>query len=359
MEDNNFTAPNLPARVEAERSHLRLPSLPEWIEPTAEYLKNKALFCGACLEADCMKLTIALHEALSNAVVHGNLEISSELKEQGETTFAEALAARSSDPRYFGRAVDVLMDYEGERCQWTLTDEGKCFDVQRILARDPRAEDMLLKASGRGILMMKAFLDEVRYEAGGRRIILSLRKPAGQEKRRHARQPITQRLRIAPLRQDGSVDWESAYDAVSRNYSLEGIAFFQERLAVSDRIIIGIDSEGGPLYLPAEVRHWRTLDGGVVELGCRFPSKTAEMPDTVPTAPGSNMEKAIDSLLEQFQVEQVPRPIGGSIAASFTPNGSKSGTRTAGRPTLALAATCPVGAWPLSPPTRWLLDLPT
>jgi hypothetical protein len=50
MEENSFAGPNLPGRVEAERSHMRLPSFPEWIDPTADYLINKALLCGACLE---------------------------------------------------------------------------------------------------------------------------------------------------------------------------------------------------------------------------------------------------------------------------------------------------------------------
>jgi anti-sigma regulatory factor (Ser/Thr protein kinase) len=252
-----------------------------------------------------MKLTIALHEALSNSVVHGNLEISSDLKEQGEEAFAQALAARCADPRFVARSVDILMDYDGQRCQWILTDEGKGFDVQKILARNPQDEEMLLKPSGRGILMMKAFLDEVRYEAGGRRVILTVRKIAGQEKRRHPRQSVQQRLRIAPLREDGSVDWQAAYDAVSRNYCAEGIAFLQERLAVCNRIIIGVDSEGGPLYLPAEVRHWRALDGDVVELGCRFPGKTADVKAAVADPMGRPVEEAIGTLIEQFQGEQV------------------------------------------------------
>jgi anti-sigma regulatory factor (Ser/Thr protein kinase) len=304
MEENLFPTPNLPARVEAERSHLRLPSLPEWIEATTEYLKNKAILCGACMEAEAIRLTIALHEALSNSVVHGNLEVSSDLKEQGENAFAELLAARSADPQYASRSVDILMDYDGERCQWILTDEGKGFDVQQVLSRDPQDEEMLLKVSGRGILMMKAFLDEVRYEAGGRRVVLTMRKTSREEKRRHARQPAQQRLRIAPLREDGSVDWDSAYEAVSRNYSPEGIAFLQERLAITDRIIIGIDAESGPLYLPAEVRHWRTLDGDLVELGCRFPGKALPMPAAIQPPSVKEMDEAISALIEQFVEQQ-------------------------------------------------------
>jgi anti-sigma regulatory factor (Ser/Thr protein kinase) len=304
--DIPLDAPNLASSVAAERAHLRLPSLPHWIEPAAEYLRNKALLSGACLDAQSMKLTLALLEALSNSVVHGNLEISSDLKDQDDNAFAEMLAARSLDPRYASRCVDVVVDYDGERCQWALTDEGPGFDVTGVMARQADDPETLLCTSGRGILMMRAFLDEVRYEKGGRRAILTLRKPVGDEKRRHTRRPVQTRLRVAPLRPDGSVDWESAYEAVSRNCSPEGIAFLQERLAVTDRIIIGIDSEGQPLYLPAEVRHWRNLGGDIVEIGCHFPTGTARPQAAMLPADARAAEEAIGALIERFQGRHLP-----------------------------------------------------
>jgi anti-sigma regulatory factor (Ser/Thr protein kinase) len=305
MDEANYPTPDLPSRVEAEQSHLRLPSLPDWIEPTAEYLKNKAVLCGACLESQTLKLTIALHEALSNSVVHGNLEISSDLKEQGENAFAAALAARSGDSRFAARVVDIVFDYDGERCQWILTDQGRGFNVKKVMSRNPQDNEVLLKVSGRGILMMQAFLDEVRYEAGGKQVVLTLRKTPGEEKRRQPRQPVQKRLRIAPLRQDGTVDWDAAYEAVSRNYSPQGIAFLQQRLAETARIIIGIDAEGEPLYVPAEVRHWRTLDGDIVEIGCRFPSPASALDSINEPATTEEVREAIGALIDRLRSEQV------------------------------------------------------
>jgi anti-sigma regulatory factor (Ser/Thr protein kinase) len=295
----------LPARVEAEQTHLRLPSQPDWIHATADYLRNKAVLCGACLEDQGMKLHIALIEALSNAVMHGNLEISSELKEQGDTSFTEAVAARAADPAFASRLVDIVVDYDGDRCEWRITDEGKGFDVETVMRRDALDDSQLLLSSGRGILMMKAFLDGVRYEAGGRRAILTLAKLAGDEKRSHGRTRVQQRLRIAPLRPDGSVDWESAYEAVSRNFSAEGVAFLQEKLAASDRIIIGIPQpDGEVLYLPAEVRHARSLAENVVELGCRFPLKEPVLAEPPEKATERAVE-VIEALLERLRDLQV------------------------------------------------------
>jgi anti-sigma regulatory factor (Ser/Thr protein kinase) len=296
--ETNFTPRDLAAHVEAERTQLRLPSRPDLIESAAEYLTTKAVLCGACLEAQARKLTLALLEALSNAVVHGNLEVPSSLKEQGENAFAEALAARSLDPHFAERRVDVLVDYDGDSCRWALTDEGPGFDVDKVLGRDALDEAQLHLASGRGILMMQAFLHGVQYEAGGRRVILTLRKPPGAKKRHQPRLPLQQRLRVAPVRADGTVDWDAAYEAVSRNCSAEGIAFFQQQLAAADRVVIGIHAAGRPVYFPAEVRHWRQLGDNVLELGCRFPT-AADAPEApeAETAASDGAEAAVAEAL--------------------------------------------------------------
>ncbi|HEY7328789.1 MAG TPA: ATP-binding protein [Gemmataceae bacterium] len=178
--------PVLPSAVAAVRTYLQIPSQPEWIAPTVEYLKENAILCGVCHPARAKKLMLALHEALTNSVIHGNLELSSALKEQSESAFAEALAQRAADPHYGNRAVDVQVAYDHDRCQWILTDQGKGFDVECVLARACSIDEKgRMPASGRGILLMRAFLDEVRYDLGGRRAILTLLAgPSGEEKQR-------------------------------------------------------------------------------------------------------------------------------------------------------------------------------
>src|SRR5262245_30567531 len=126
MSDND--APNLPGLVVTEQMQLSLPSRPDWIEAAAEYLRQRAVLSGACDESRSGKLMIALHEAISNAIVHGNLGLSSELKEHDDTSFAEALARRASDPRLAERIVDIVVQYDGACCRWIITDQGQGFD---------------------------------------------------------------------------------------------------------------------------------------------------------------------------------------------------------------------------------------
>src|SRR5438067_336356 len=208
--------PDVPSTVVVEQTHLRLPSRPDWIEAVVEHLKVKAVLAGVCQESRANKLMVAMHEALSNSIIHGNLELASDLKERGDSSFAEALAVRMADPVLASRHVDLLIDYDGERCRWIISDQGKGFDVDRALARAASDDPEVMLASGRGILIMRSFLDDVRYEQGGRRIILTLLRASGAEKRQHDRQSFQQPLRIVPVRDDGSVDWEAAYEAVAR-----------------------------------------------------------------------------------------------------------------------------------------------
>jgi anti-sigma regulatory factor (Ser/Thr protein kinase) len=297
---SQLQSPELPWAVAAEQTYLQIPSQPEWIAPTVEYLKDKAILCGACHQEWAKKLMLALHEALTNSIIHGNLELSSDLKERSECAFAEALSQRAADPHYGTRPVDVEVAYDGERCQWTFTDQGKGFDVQRVLARArATSEPEQLSASGRGILLMRTFLDDVRYELGGRRAVLTLSRASGEEKRRSPRLPLHQPIRVAPIRADGVVDWDAAHEAVMQNLSSGGIAILQDRLANSERVLIGIDWQGQMLYVPAEVRHCQTR-GGVVELGCRF-----QAPPTVNDGSSNGVERVIDRLLEQLNERAV------------------------------------------------------
>jgi anti-sigma regulatory factor (Ser/Thr protein kinase) len=267
--DTLLYPPNLADVLETEQVHIRIPSSLEWIEPAVEHLKNRAVAAGVCSESRSRKLMLALHEALTNSVVHGNLEAPSELKEQGDEAFVQLLAARAANPDYAQRVVDIHVSYDGDQCRWMLTDEGKGFDVARVLRRLEQPDPDELISSGRGLLMMKAFLDEVRYELGGRRVVLTLCREAGQERRRYPRLSVQHCVRVAPIDENGAVDWHAAQDGLLHNVSMEGLAVLQERLATSDRVLVGIFSEGQPLYVPAEIRHWRALADKVVELGCQ------------------------------------------------------------------------------------------
>ena len=122
-----------------------------------------------------MQLGVALHEGLLNAMYHGNLEVSSELREADETAFmAEAEQRRRSWP-HRDRRVHVKATMTPSEAVFVIRDEGPGFNPDAI--PDPTAPDNLSKASGRGILLMRTFVDDMHYSATGNELTLVKRPP--------------------------------------------------------------------------------------------------------------------------------------------------------------------------------------
>ena len=115
---------------------------------------------------------MALEEALNNAFYHGNLEISSTLKEDGSSRFIELAAEREVLTPWCERSVHVTELVSAFGLWLTIQDAGKGFDVQAMLDRcnDPE----LMFASGRGLMLMRAFADEMFFNRKGNEVTLVL-----------------------------------------------------------------------------------------------------------------------------------------------------------------------------------------
>ena len=115
---------------------------------------------------------MALEEALNNAFYHGNLEISSALKEDGSSRFADLAADREQLSPWCGRCVRVTELVSAFGLWVTIADEGGGFNVQAALDRCNDPETLL--SSGRGLLMMRAFSDELFFNSVGNEVNLVL-----------------------------------------------------------------------------------------------------------------------------------------------------------------------------------------
>ncbi|MEM1109325.1 MAG: ATP-binding protein [Planctomycetota bacterium] len=88
---------------------------------------------------------LALDEALTNAVRHGN----------------------ASDPT---KNVAVEFSADAKQLSVTIEDEGPGFDPDDI--PDPTAEENLGRPHGRGVMLMRAYMTEVRFNQRGNRVTL-------------------------------------------------------------------------------------------------------------------------------------------------------------------------------------------
>ncbi len=133
---------------------------------------------------------MALDEALANAFYHGNLELCSLLKEDGSSAFTQLAAERELLEPWKGRRI-IVTEMAARFGLWiTIQDDGRGFDVRAALERceDPEA----LLASGRGLMLMQAFADEMFFNNTGNQVTLVLYS------RNSPHNPVTVSLLNAP-----------------------------------------------------------------------------------------------------------------------------------------------------------------
>jgi CheY-like chemotaxis protein/anti-sigma regulatory factor (Ser/Thr protein kinase) len=122
-----------------------------------------------CSESDVMRLSTAIDEAMLNSLYHGNLEVESSLKEQDDRAFHELAAQRRLEALWCDRRITVTVKFE-DGVRIVIRDQGNGFDPDSL--PDPTDPENLIKASGRGLLLMRAFMDEVHHNETGNEVTL-------------------------------------------------------------------------------------------------------------------------------------------------------------------------------------------
>jgi serine/threonine-protein kinase RsbW len=102
------------------------------VEAAAEKLADDA----GLDEDERFRLTMAVREAAVNAVLHGN----------------------EYDP---DKQVSVTLENTGTKLVITVADQGKGLDPDSL--PDPLAPENLLRGTGRGIFLIRSFMDEVHF----------------------------------------------------------------------------------------------------------------------------------------------------------------------------------------------------
>jgi anti-sigma regulatory factor (Ser/Thr protein kinase) len=126
-------------------------------------------------ETEQTRIGMALREALANAVEHGNLEASSQLREEDEAVYHRLLAERRQQSPYRDRRVFVMAEETRGGVTYSIRDEGPGFNPANL--PDPTDPANLERVSGRGLLLIHAFMDEVRHNPTGNEITMVKRCP--------------------------------------------------------------------------------------------------------------------------------------------------------------------------------------
>ena len=102
------------------------------VEAAAEKLAEQA----GIDEEERFRVTMAVREAAVNAVLHGN----------------------EYDP---SKKITVSLENTGSALVFTIADQGRGLDPESI--PDPLAPENLLRGTGRGIFLIRSFMDEVHF----------------------------------------------------------------------------------------------------------------------------------------------------------------------------------------------------
>ena len=129
-----------------------------------------------------LRMGVALKEALLNALYHGNLQITFDQMQQAREKlalgepFKPAEERRSQSP-YQDRKIHVTAKVTSTEARFVIRDEGPGFDVAAVPeVGDPEA---LQPQRGRGLSLMRNFMDEVSYNPAGNEVTLIKRRSAG------------------------------------------------------------------------------------------------------------------------------------------------------------------------------------
>ena len=135
-------APPLPEVREV--IEIELPSDVAYMDGVLSYLVDRAAKFGIIRPA-ASNIFVALDEALTNAIRHGN---------------AEDLSKK----------VRISAEISARGARFTIADEGPGFDVAAV--PDPREPANLFKPSGRGVMLIHHIMDEVRFNERGNEITM-------------------------------------------------------------------------------------------------------------------------------------------------------------------------------------------
>lgn len=132
---------------------IEIPSDVRYIEHVVEVVTRQCAQLDFGAHQLSLTVPVALTEALSNAILRGNLED-------------------------VARSVHVRCDVNRERLVLEVVDEGNGFDLDRCLV-DPTSPDNLLREDGRGLFLMARLVDSVeRFTSHGNVVRLTIRRHA-------------------------------------------------------------------------------------------------------------------------------------------------------------------------------------
>ncbi len=160
--------------LEKTESHFLLGYEKDGCAAMVSYCQNNLTLFNFCDETGLFQISTALTEAINNAIDHGNLDLDSALREGGGDSYARQRQERVLEAPYRDRRVRIRERLTPDEVSYVVEDEGAGFDLSTV--PDPTDPENLLKASGRGLMLIRTFMDDVTFNDAGNKITMVKRR---------------------------------------------------------------------------------------------------------------------------------------------------------------------------------------
>ncbi len=150
---------------------------PSLVPPLVDLLQQMLMGMQCCDTTTRMHAGVALEEALLNAMLHGNLELTADQIQETRSHLRQgadfdAIAQRRQDDPYADRRVHVQAKITQTTAEFRIRDQGPGFDVSQLPARgDP---ETIGQSHGRGLVLMQNFMDDVVFNERGNEVVMRL-----------------------------------------------------------------------------------------------------------------------------------------------------------------------------------------
>jgi len=146
-------------------------------DPLIELLQQIVHGMGLCDDTDQFRIGMALKEALLNALFRGNLEITFQQMrgKVGPLLAGEPVPIVEERRRQFpDRRIRMKVRINPRQAEFVIRDDGRGFDTRNVAG--PVDLGALHADAGRGIVLMRAFFDDVTYNEQGNEVTLVKRR---------------------------------------------------------------------------------------------------------------------------------------------------------------------------------------
>lgn len=140
------------------------------IAPLIDYLQEQILTMRLFDHLQTTRISVAVQEAIANAIYHGNLELDSELRQEDESIFHRLAEERCQLAEYAARRVRVEAALSAAEVRVLIHDDGPGFNPAEV--RNPTEEINMDRVGGRGLLLIRTLMDEVSHNPKGNEITM-------------------------------------------------------------------------------------------------------------------------------------------------------------------------------------------